>query len=170
MRPSQNSQGTAGSRWDETVQIFLRAGCGCNTDLGRLQLTIDYYVAIVKKRHRLFQPGDIVILDVTNGDGERWPAYGLSGRGYQVAGLYVQYCKYWRENKHDPRAEFKHAPGLVEIVEVPEGLKGLPPNAPEIRRFVVGLSSEVSRPRVSSNSPASSTSDEDDRPPKKGDR
>lgn len=156
MRPAQNSQDTAGTRWDETVQVFMSHSGWRRADLNPPQLTRDYYIAVVRKTHRLFQPGDVVILAITNGGGERWPAYGLSGRGYKVARLYVQHCKYWRKN-NDFSGEFRHSPGLVELVEVPEGLKGLPPAAPDVRRFVVLLSSEAFRTRVSSNSPASST-------------
>lgn len=171
MRPFQNSQETAGLRWDATVQVYLSSPCHvglgwCRADRDPPSLTKDYYIAVVRRAHRLFQPGDVVILNVTNGGGERWPAYGLSGRGYKVAGLYVQYCKYWRKNNDFP-GEFRRSPGLVELVEVPEGLKGLPPAAPDVRRFVVRLSSEAFRTRVSSNSPVSSAPAQTELPPLK---
>lgn len=65
MRPVQNSQEMAGVRWDATVQIYLNnADWYDDINLSLPQLTKDYYIAIVRKTHRLFQPGDVVILNV----------------------------------------------------------------------------------------------------------
>lgn len=99
------------------------------------------------KPHRLFLPGDIIWVNLNNGQAERWPVYGISSKGYAVRGFYLQYARWrsdFRIHRRGSRITAVNLPGkptqfkdkVFRFIEFPGRLVGKPPSNPDVQRFL----------------------------------
>lgn len=128
----------AGTRWDKTVELFMSTQY---PDLPIPRMGKDCGIGIVIRRHRLFQPGDVVLMNYWNGGGERQLIFCRTQRGYSIKMYYLQYRHYRRLS---PTKE-KVYDGVMKPVDLPGELVGLSPTDPAIRHFVLSLTSEICR-------------------------
>lgn len=156
-------------QWDRTVKFVLKSGF----DDSRLEdpHENEWFLGQIVLPHRLFVPGDLVVIRLSNGMGQRQPVWAVSSKGRQVQGLYLNYASAWRGYKQGkyyrrgywdrnagamvqrwirkrcrrtlgkPENQFEH-PGPLRFVEVPEHLVGSQPDAPPLRQFIVALARE----------------------------
>lgn len=112
-----------------------------------------YLLGLYIRPHRVFAPGDVVLLWLDNGAGERYRAYGYSTKKRaSIRGLYVQ-AQRWRDNLTiDAELRvFSFPPELAQVE-----LAGA---APRAHASGVLRAAQAAR-RVSSDSPAQTTTQE----------
>lgn len=84
-------------------------------------------MGVIVRNTRLFMVGDIVLVFFNNGNGERWPVFGLSSKGYRVSYKYVQGFRYSRHDECTPTCVVRCPPTqrytnrtALRFVEVPD--------------------------------------------------
>ena len=121
-------------RWDRTVALALKDYWVTPADIA----PEDWDVGRVTVHTRHFLRGDLVLVFYTNGQAERAPVTGYSGRGHSVTRLYMQYQRFSRSFPDDTFAEQPHS-GTIRVLERPAELRGSPYASPDIRAWVSSL-------------------------------
>jgi len=145
-------------QWDKTVALYIRGPSAAEARRARRRRSLpwepgglldkEWFLGSVARNTRLFLAGDVVIMQIQNGQAERQPVFGVSGRGYSVKNFYMQYARWEHEDLH--RRFANRTP--VKIVEVPGRLEGVLPTDPALRRFVVeSLCTGTAGPPVSAD-------------------
>jgi hypothetical protein len=148
-------------QWDRTVELYLRAGQYARFAASALGDQV--FIGQIVRTHRLFLPGDCVLVEITHGAGRRRVVYAVSGKGYIIRRMFLKYeADRWRWGPNPKpkkgikskrklsalpqpvstsgsRARFvtSHDSGPLRFVEHPESLEGSFPDSPAVRRFVV---------------------------------
>lgn len=124
----------ADTRWTKTVELFM----SCQwSDLPAPMLGKNCGLGVVLHPHRLFRPGDVVIMNYWNGGGERQLVFCRTQRGYNVRMYYLPYRRYKRRIVNGCRVDDVTYPSTMNHVELPDELMGKPLADPAVRRFVV---------------------------------
>jgi len=135
-------------QWDQTVEMVCRLQCPAYKCYWAGDPYYDrvfwedaflntWYVGQVIQTHRLFCVGDLVIINISNGGGQKQTVWAVTSKRYTVKGFYLAY-------KRSCRGKLLDA-GPLRIVEGAEHLIGLRPDAPALRQFCVGLAREACR-------------------------
>ena len=148
-------------QWDRTVRLYAESGRFAMYALSGLGNGV--FLGRIVEPHRLFLPGDIVIVERTHGGCRRYQVYAVSGKGFRVRGMFLKF----QADKHNrvpiprrikgvkskrkldslmPRQCETFDSGPLRIVEHPDSLGDAFPDSPAVRQFVVEtLTREVSR-------------------------
>ena len=147
-------------QWDRTVDFYLHHSEYHWDDL-QCRLGDDWHIGRIVQPHRLFVPGDVVIIQCWNGGGERQHVVAVSSKGYAVDGIYLKYRTCYRRGVQlhgeaaarvkrlnedlggHPDKQVSHSKfievdrGPLRFVEHPGDLAGCRPDDPAVRRYVV---------------------------------
>lgn len=135
-RAAQERRERGGSHWAERASAYVH-----DWYAGR-------FFGIIRMRRRLFNVGDIVIGFFQNGQGERWPVFGYSSRGFDVTHYYVDFQRWKQGRSHAHRhddyskedgvrdiASHDHTQGCLLVC--PDHLQTKPARDPAIRAWLV---------------------------------
>ncbi len=75
---------------DRTLGYVLDDPPGCRLTGGD-EMYDHLLMGIILRPLRLFNAGDLFVFCYDNGQGERWKVTGVSSKGYQVRGYYIQF-------------------------------------------------------------------------------
>jgi hypothetical protein len=76
-------------QWDRSVDLYLRWGRYAKRTERALE--DGTRLARIVIPHRLFVPGDLVLVELINGGGERQQVYCVSTKGFSIRGMYLGY-------------------------------------------------------------------------------
>lgn len=123
---------------DETIHLW--AALSGHLDWFDKPLDEYEFWGVIQFKRRLFQPGDIVIGNFSNGQGERWQVSSVSSRGFFIQRYYVDFQR-WRQ--HDlyrvsdkPSTCFNNRT-QGKLLVCPDELQKLPVIDPAIRAWLV---------------------------------
>ena len=119
-------------QWDRSVMVAQEVPPGL---MFRKELGDRLRLGRIVRPHRLFRPGDIVLVLISNGMGERQPVWAVSSKGYCVKNYYMQHSR-GRRHQQD-FADYSDF-GPLRFVDLPGHLVGRTPDDPDVRHFVVG--------------------------------
>ena len=112
---------TPGEQWDQTARLFVRTS-NLYHPQGPYPYFLDYGVGIVRRACRWTRAGDVLIVEIPNGD-DRWGFTGVTSKGRRL-------CGYYQTTDRKPG-------GRIKVVELPGELAHMPPTAPAVRQYIV---------------------------------
>lgn len=145
-------------QWERTVELYLKydtyARGGRRFDHGTTpRIGDECYLGQIVQPHRLFVPGDMVIVELSNGAAERQLVWAVSSKGYKIRRYYLGYRRW------SPKIRVRHRDTYIRIwgpgelrgfdsgpmrfVELPDDLRNRCVDDPVVLRWVTTVDSSA---------------------------
>src|SRR5687767_6063071 len=76
-------------QWQRTLELYSHRSMYRKSARGALGDCI--FLGLIVRPHRLFLQGDVVIIEPTHAAGHRHVVFAVSGKGYPIVGMYLEY-------------------------------------------------------------------------------